>query len=297
MRSSDYCRGIKFEAGGAMTDGRRPREERGICEEKPPKRGATRTESSGGVAGSRTPKRRSKKGEQLTLGRTGGWGGKRRGAGRKRTDGGRLGSRSGSRVVHDKRPVHKGRHPVHVTLRAKAGLPSFRQQRVQRLLADVLRDQRRRRYKDDFRVVHYSIQGNHLHLVVEADSERAEGYQPLRAGISGLAIAFARRLNMMLRRRGKIWADRYHRRDLKTPKETRFGLAYLFGNYTHHGEKSYGDGVLDIFASGCVFDGWEGAHFVPAEGERWRWPVCRAETWLMRQGYRVHGKLTINPRH
>ena len=61
--------------------------------------------------------------------------------------------------MHAKRPVHKGRHPVHVTLRAKAGLPSFRQQRVQRLLADVLRDQRRRRYVDDFRVVHDSIQG------------------------------------------------------------------------------------------------------------------------------------------
>ncbi|MBN9163075.1 MAG: hypothetical protein J0I07_19070 [Myxococcales bacterium] len=280
-----------------MTDGRRTREERGIGKGEPPKRSATRTETSGGVAGSRTLKRRSKKGEQLTLARTGGWGGKRRGAGRKKAAGGLLGSRSGSRVVHAKRPVHKGRHPVHVTLRAKAGLPSFRQQRVQRLLADVLRDQRRRRYKDDFRVVHYSIQGNHLHLVVEADSERAEGYQPLRAGISGLAIAFARRLNMMLRRRGKIWADRYHRHDLKTPKETRFGLAYLFSNYTHHGEKSYGDGVLDIFASGCVFDGWDGPHFIPAESERWRWPICRAETWLMRQGYLVHGKLTTTPRH
>ena len=280
-----------------MTDGRRTRGERGICKGEPPKRSSTRTETGGGVAGSRTLKRRSKKGEQLTLARTGGWGGKRRGAGRRRADGGLLGSRSGSRVVHAKRPVHKGRHPVHVTLRAKAGLPSFRQQRVQRLLADVLRDQRRRRYKDDFRVVHYSIQGKHLHLVVEADSERAEGYEPLRAGISGLAIAFARRLNMMLRRRGKIWADRYHRHDLKTPKETRFGLAYLFGNYTHHGGKSYGDGVLDIFASGCVFNGWDGPHFVPAESERWRWPVCRAETWLVRKGYLVHGKLSISPRH
>jgi putative transposase len=229
--------------------------------------------------------------EQLTLARTGGWGGKRRGAGRKRAD-----PNARSRVVRTKRPVHKGRHPVHVTLRARSGLPSFRQQRVYQLFTEVLRDQRRRRYKDDFRVVHYSIQGNHVHLIVEADSERAEvaGYKALRSGISGLEIAFARRLNMMLRRKGKVWADRYHRHDLKTPKETWFGLSYVFNNYTHHGEATYGDGVLDLCASGCVFDGWDGPHFVPHETERWRWPVCRASTWLMTKGYLAHGPVPMS---
>jgi REP element-mobilizing transposase RayT len=186
---------------------------------------------------------------------------------------------------------------VHITLRAKPGLPSFRQQRVHRLLAEVLRDQRRRRYKDDFRVIHFSIQANHLHLIVEADTERAQGrYDPLRSGVSGLEIAFARRLNMMLRRKGKVWADRYHRRDLKTPAETAIGLAYVFDNFTHHGEWSYGDGVLDVYASGLVFDGWEGLHATAHPSERWRWPVCRAETWLASQGYLKHGRLRALPR-
>jgi putative transposase len=179
-----------------------------------------KTSNLGTTVRESTRKRRPKKGEQLALPRTGGWGGKRRGAGRKRWDANMAGSRS--RVVHTPRPVHKGRHPVHVTLRAKPGLPSFRQQRIQRLVAEVLRDQRRRRYRNDFRIVHYSIQSNHLHLVVEADTERAKGYKPLRSGVSGFEIAFARRLNLLLRRRGKVWADRYHRHDLKTPKETWF---------------------------------------------------------------------------
>lgn len=92
---------------------------------------------------------------------------------------------------------------MHVTLRAKTGLPSFRQQGVQRILASVIRDQRHRSYSPTFRVVHYSIQGNHLHLVVEADTELAESYLPLRSGVSGLAIAFARRLNLLLKRKGR----------------------------------------------------------------------------------------------
>jgi putative transposase len=253
--------------------------------------GRPKASNLGTSVGSSTRKGRSRRGEQLALPRTSGWGGKRRGAGRKRSDADMPGSRS--RVVHAPRPIHKGRHPVHVTLRAKPGLPSFRQQRVQRLVAEVLRDQRRRRYRNEFRIVHYTIQRNHLHLVVEADTERAKGYKPLRSGVSGFEIAFARRLNLRLRRRGKVWADRYHRHDLKTPRETWSGLAYVFGNYTHHGMKSHGAGVLDIYASGCVFDGWEGDHFIPADFERWRWPVCRAQTWLARKGYLVHGRLPI----
>jgi len=159
----------------------------------------------------------------------------------------------------------------------------------------VLRDQRRRRYRADFRVVHYSIQASHLHLIVEADTERAIGYKPLRSGISGLAIAFARRLNMMLRRKGKVWDDRYHRHDLRTPKEARSGLAYVFDNYTHHGEKTYGEGVLDMYSTAWLFDGWDGPHVVFDESEWWRWFACRAKTWLVRQGFLLHGKLPIRP--
>ena len=66
--------------------------------------------------------------------------------------------RAFGRVPHRARPVHKGRHPVHVTLRARHGLPSFRQQLVHALVLQVLRDQRRRAYRDSFQIVHFSIQ-------------------------------------------------------------------------------------------------------------------------------------------
>jgi hypothetical protein len=167
------------------------------------------------------------------------------------------------------------------------------------MFAEVLRGQRKRKYEGEFRVVHFSVQANHLHLVVEADSERAQngGYDALRAGLSGLAIAFARRLNMILRRKGSVWADRYHRHDLKTPREVHRALGYVFGNYTHHGERSYGEGVLDLHSSAWLFDGWDGAHVTFEDAERWRWPVCRARTWLLSLGYRKHGLLKIRPQH
>jgi putative transposase len=240
----------------------------------------------------RRGKKAPKAGEQLLLPKTEQKtrGGARPGAGRKRAN-----PNARSTVPHLRRPVHKGRHPVHVTLRAKTGLPSFRQQRVHKMLTEVIQAQRKRHYEKCFRLVDFTVQANHLHLIVEADTEKSsvEGYKALRSGISGLVIAFARRLNMMLGRRGSVWADRYHRHDLKTPKETWNGLGYIFENFTHHGERTFGDGALDVYSSACVFAGWEEQRFVPHEQDLWRWPVCAPKTWLRTRGYLVHGKLPL----
>jgi REP element-mobilizing transposase RayT len=79
------------------------------------------------------------------------------------------------------------------------------------------------------RVVHYSIQGNHLHLIVEAQSTRA-----LARGMQGLAIRLAKRLNRALRRRGQVFADRYHAHALATRREVANAVRYVLANYRHH---------------------------------------------------------------
>jgi len=204
-----------------------------------------------------------------------------------------------STVAHTSRPQHQGRHPVHVTLRLKHGLPSLRQQRLLRLFAEVLQAQRKRAYRDDFRVVHFSLQATHVHLVIEANSENGvtsgrKGYAPLRAGVSGLAIAFARRLNMMLKRNGKVWDDRYHRHDLKTPTETHRAFAYVFKNFLHHGEAGWGKGITDPFSSAWLFEGWADVIRPYRPSKDWAWPVCRAQTWLASRGYLRIGRLALH---
>ncbi len=130
------------------------------------------------------------------------WGGLRPGAGRKPR-----GPRPN--VSHRTRPYHDTAHPAHVTLRAIAGLPSLRAARVfPAVLAAIARAQR-----DAFRICHFSVQSNHIHLLVEAKSREA-----LSRGVQGLAIRLARAANRTLQRTGKVWGDRYHRRDLATPR-------------------------------------------------------------------------------
>jgi len=213
-------------------------------------------------------------------------GGRRVGAGRKAAKGRR------PAVAHRTRVVHKARHPVHVTLRLGRGLPSLRSQLIHAMLRGVLFGQRRRRYAQAFQVVEFSIQDNHLHLIVEASGP--EAHDALRAGVSGLVIAFAKRLNTMLHRRGKVWGDRWHGRELASPREVRNTLVYVFRNVAHHGTRMIGDGALDQLSSAPRFKGWS----QPLDSSNFDdrpWPDTPPRTWLLGTGWSTRGGGPIHP--
>ena len=176
---------------------------------------------------------------------------------------------------------------MHVTLRAQANLPSLRTQRISGMLRGVLFGQRKRKYAQAFHIVEFSIQDNHLHLMVEAVGPEAR--DSLRSGISGFMISFAKRLNMMLGRKGKVWGDRWHGRELSSPSEVRNILGYIFRNVVKHGARVYGRGFADPFSSASRFDGRK--RDVVRTGEHERWPPNRPRTWLLERGWRMHGLL------
>ena len=60
------------------------------------------------------------------------------------------------------------RLPCHVTLKVREGIPSLR---TVPLVHDLERSFAASCERNDFRLIHYSIQGNHAHLIVEADNE------------------------------------------------------------------------------------------------------------------------------
>jgi putative transposase len=167
-------------------------------------------------------KEKGKKGQQLALRRTAGHGGKRIGAGRKKKKEGRR------NVVHLTRPGLGKRTPVHVTLRMKPGRPSLRTQVVRNMFEKIVKQTR----CAEFHVATFSLQRDHVHLICEPEDVAA-----LSAGIRRVAIRFALRMNRLFgRKKGKIWGDRYHRHDLKTPREVRNALVYLLMNDKKHGE-------------------------------------------------------------
>ncbi len=175
------------------------------------------------------------------------------------------------------RPWHDAAHPAHVTLRARAGLPSLRAARVFPAVRAAIRLAQR----TSFRICHFSVQGNHVHLLVEAAHREA-----LIRGVQGLAIRLAKAINSVLARRGSVWADRYHRRDLATPREVRNALVYVLQNIRKH-QRAFGG--LDPCSSARWFDGWRDIRCFSTPGTGC--PVAMPRTWLLDEGWRRRGLL------
>jgi REP element-mobilizing transposase RayT len=202
------------------------------------------------------------------------WGGKRDGAGRKPKG-------PKAMLPHEPRPFHESTHPVLITERFARGLPWMRTAKRGRAIADCMREAASR----TFRVIHFSIQGDHLHFVVEAGSKRS-----LSRGMQGLKIRMAKRLNRALGRpSGPVFSDRYHARALTTPTAVRVAIRYVLCNWRKHVDGARG---LDPFSSARWFDGW----VTPAPAQETRCPTARATTWLARAGWRRRGLLRLTER-
>jgi REP element-mobilizing transposase RayT len=174
---------------------------------------------------------------------------------------------------------------VHVTLRARRGAPYLRAQAA----FESLRRSIRAASKGAFRVVHFSVQPDHVHLIVEGSDKEA-----LSRGMRGLVIRVARRLNGDLRRTGPLWGDRWHGRALRTPRECRNAIVYVLANFRKHVRDARGP--VDPLSSAAWFDGWRDARAAHLEALRRGLdpPVRASRTWLGSTGWRLRGLVSVH---
>ena len=205
------------------------------------------------------------------------WGGKRANAGRKK---------SGTRrePEHRSRPDYIARYPRHVVLRVRKEVGRLRKRKVYEGARFALKTIAAR---IAFRVVHMSIQHNHLHLLVEASSS-----ETFESGMRGLTISLAKRINKSLERTGKVFEFRYHATPLTSPRQTRNALAYVLNNWRRHREDERGfherTMPLDPYSSAIAFGGWADYR---VRVDDWPdvidepLPVSPPQTWLLHTGW------------
>lgn len=207
------------------------------------------------------------------------WGGERKGAGRKR-----MAPRP--RVSHHGRHPHDGRHPLHVTLRLKPGLPSLRRPDSHRALMRAIVSASGRHQTS---VIHYAAMSNHLHMICEIMDQAS-----MRTGLNALTVRMARALNRCWKRTGRVFDDRYHARELSSPRAVRNALAYVLLNAHHHG--IHVPEGIDPFSSARWFDGWGPSvarRLIGIEGS----PLPRPRTWLLERGWTMHGSIDLFSAH
>jgi hypothetical protein len=205
-------------------------------------------------------------------------------------------------VRHRSRKPFVAEDPCHVTLRVRPGLRSLRDADV---AAEIERAFRRGRSRGEFfRLVHYSIQDDHAHLIVEARNQLALG-----RGMKSLASLFAFAVNRALGRTGRVLADRYHLQILKSATQVRNALAYVLLNARRHAAKRIAklrrsgfqgarplprNGRLDPASSARWFDGWRrdvALQRPPPYGNDSRPAVAEPRSWLLLGGWQRGGGL------
>lgn len=189
-----------------------------------------------------------------------------------------MGARAG--VSHAARPELSGREPLLVTLKMGPRVWSLRtRQAFQRLLPALVE----LAHGEDVRLVHYSIQRDHIHMILEAEGKRS-----LSRAMRGLTVRIARRLNAMMRRKGPVFADRFHLHVLASPRQVRNALRYVLLNARKHGVDRPERDWIDPYSSAVTFDGWA-IRISPGWSSRFAPPVAAPRTWLLRVGWRRAG--------
>ena len=187
---------------------------------------------------------------------------------------------------------------MHVVLRIVGAVGSLRRRLAYHAIreATIVAAQR-----EDFRIVHVSLQRTHIHLLVEADHRRA-----LSRGMQSFQISAAKHLNRMIskgkpgpRRRGRVFSDRYHAEIIDSPRRARRALSYVLNNWRKHAEDRdprVGGWAFDWFSSGWSFPDWaeliDDPMFHPSPPTYEPLIVRRPTTWLLRTGWKRHGLIS-----
>ena len=188
--------------------------------------------------------------------------------------------RARARVRHRERVPVRKEHPVHVTLRMRRDVPSLRNPRWLRAFRETLA---RGCERGDFRVAHYSVQRDHVHMIVEAADKKA-----LASGMKSIGSRIALAVNRVFRRKGRVLEGRFHSVVLATPRQVRNALRYVLLNDRKHrrqqGELLSGSEAPDSASSGRFFEGWkERIKAIP------KTEVARPRSWLLANGWQRGG--------
>jgi hypothetical protein len=166
-----------------------------------------------------------------------------------------------------------------ITVRVRPGIGTLRSRTFVRVLSASLHQVR-----DRTQLIHFSVQRDHLHLILEASSKRA-----LASAMKSISARIARAVQRVFRRTGHVLIGRYHVRALRTPREVRNALAYVLLNVRRHWMQRTGAAPparIDEASSGVWFDGWTRSHPLSSRQPP---PVSEPRTWLLRVGWRRHG--------
>jgi len=131
-----------------------------------------------------------------------------------------------NKIYHHSRPHLLSGKPVHVTIKTdKNIIPNLRN----KILYKEIRASFKRARLLGIRIIHFTVQRDHIHFLIEAQNKKQLG-QSMRA----LSISLTKRLSRVLAKKIKALKTRYHLHILKSLKEIKNVANYIQNNGKKH---------------------------------------------------------------
>ena len=114
---------------------------------------------------------------------------------------------------------------LHLTIKVRENKADIKSKTILKALHHAIK---RARMKQ-LRILHYTLEYNHVHLLVEAT-----GNKILHSGMQAMGISFSKAINKIKCLKGSVYKNRYHFRSLKTRRELKNAILYIFNNARKH---------------------------------------------------------------
>lgn len=150
---------------------------------------------------------------------------------------------AGRKAIHDRairhteRPKFKNARSLHLTIKVRENKADIKSIKLLKALHHAIKRARLMKLK----IIHYTLEYNHVHLLVEADTHHA-----LHRGMQAFGISFSKAINKTKRLKGTVYKHRYHFRQICSSRELKNVLHYIFHNGIKHGRTS---SLIDPFNS------------------------------------------------
>ena len=151
---------------------------------------------------------------------------------------------AGRPAIHDKGIRHRKREeikrarPLHLTIKLN------RAQMQNKMILKHLKHSIKRGRLKGLRIIHFSLQNDHVHLYAESESNLI-----LTQGMKALGVSFAKRINKHFKTKGQVYKTRFHLRVLRSASEAKNVINYILKNGVKHNRtKSF----IDSYSSWVV---------------------------------------------
>ena len=139
--------------------------------------------------------------------------------------------RAGRKPIHDKGIRHIQRErferesSFHITIKVRQEKSDLQNKMILKALHRAIM---KARYKS-LKVIHYTLEFNHIHLLVEAYNQ-----EQLSNCMQSFGVTLAKMINKVKFKKGRVYKHRYHLRRLSSVMELKNVLKYIFNNGIKH---------------------------------------------------------------